>query len=188
MQIQLLLLEYIFKHHVNCKQLEDLLKIWDLVIPGVFPKANISLTNLYPIRFYTTSFVFVMCVTVINPNWEKCKVCHEKILQEEGKSKNYFVTFPIQEQVRRIVEQQSANLLKKSELIQSANYCDILCGNFVNDLFHKDEISDSDLTLLCSIDGVHAFQSTSRNYWPVFATVHEISYSRRNKNMLLLGL
>ena len=189
MQIQILLLEYIFKHYVKGKQLEDLLKIWDLVIPGAFPQSkylfNKSISNTFS---YNIFYFCNVCDSVIKPEWEKCKVCLEKILQEEGKSENHFVTFPIQEQVRHVVELQSASLLKKSELIQSANYSDILCGDFIKNLFHKGEISDSDLTLLCSIDGAQAFKSASQSYWPVFATVNEIRYSRRNKNMLLLGL
>ena len=108
---------------MNGKQLEDLLKIWDLVIPGAFPQSkylfNKSISNTFS---YNIFYFCDVCDSVIKPEWEKCKVCLEKILQEEGKSENYFVTFPIQEQVRHVAELQSANLLKKSELIQSANY------------------------------------------------------------------
>ena len=64
----------------------------------------------------------------------------------------------------------------------------ILSGQYVKNLVREDVLSDEDITLLGSLDGTQAFKSSSRSYWPFFATINELQYKSRNSNMMLLGL
>ena len=101
---------------------------------------------------------------------------------------NYFVIFSIKDQLKLILEEHNTSILKKSELCRTEQLSDILSGQYVKNLVREDVLSDEDITLLGSLDGAQAFKSSSRFYWPFFATVNELPYKSRNSNMMLLGL
>ena len=85
------------------------------------------------------------------------------------------------------MEEQNASILKKSELCRTEQLSDILSGQYVKNLVREDVLSDEDITLLGILDGAQAFKSSSRSYWPFFATINKLQYKNRNSNIMLLG-
>ena len=86
------------------------------------------------------------------------------------------------------MEEHNTSVLKKSELCRTEQLLDILSGQYVKNLVREYVLSDEDITLLEILDGAQAFKSSSRSYWPFFATINELQYKSRNSNMMLLGL
>ena len=186
-QMQVLLLEFIFKHNISGEELEDLLKLFDVIYPTAFPstkylfRKTISSKINYQLHYFCST-----CQSLIEVDWKRCMSCDCKI--NEKFKENYFVIFSIKDQLKLILEEHNTFILKKSELCRTEQLSDILSGQYVKNLVREDVLSNEDITLLGSLDGAQAFKSSSRSYWSFFATINELQYKSRNSNMMSLGL
>ena len=154
--MQVLLLEIIFKHNISGEELEDLLQLFDVIYPTAFPSSEylfrktMSSKINYQLHYFSPTFQSLREV-----DWKRCMSCDCEI--NENFKENYFVIFSIKNQLKIILEEQNASILKKSELCRTEQLSDILRGQFVKNLVRKDVLSDEDITLLGSLDGAQAF-------------------------------
>ena len=190
----MLSLSYIFKNHLNGQALDDYLKIWNVALPGILSpskylfKKRIPMINLdYQIHHYCS-----FCHHVVpDKEAETCADCGSRYSFKETDAKEkYFVTFPLKKQLINILrDAKNANsLIQKSQFLVNENVSDVCNGDYMRQMMADGSIRDTDFTLLCNWDGAAGFKSSTRSYWPVYATVNELPYSIRKKNMLMLGL
>ena len=186
-QMQVLLLEFIFKHNISGEELEDLLKLFDVIYPTAFPSSKYLFRKTISSKInYQLHYFCSTCQSLIEVDWKRSMSCDCKINTKF--KENYFVIFSVKDQVKLILEEHNTSILKKSELCRIEQLSDILSGQYVKNLVRADVLSDEDITLLGSLDGAQAFKSSSRSYWPFFATINELQHKSRNSNMILLGL
>ena len=113
-QMQVLLLEFIFKHNISGEELEDLLKLFDVIYPTAFPSTKYLFRKTISSKInYQLHYFCPTCQSLIEVDWKRCMSCDCKI--NEKFKENYFVIFLIKDQLKLILEEHNTSILKKSE-------------------------------------------------------------------------
>lgn len=192
-QAVIMLLCFIFRHHLSHTAVNDLLDLLSLLCPGCLPATKFLLTkglllenNLERHLFCSVCFAYVTKYDVCSHTVEKCPYCDTPFNSDDSIKNGYFFLYmPIEKQLQALLAKY--DFVKKSDAMQSNDLNSVLHGNVVKSNLFEGNVSDNDITLLWNVDGAPVFSSSKRSIWPLQASVNEI-YPTCKDNMLLIGL
>jgi len=192
-QAVIMLLSFIYRHHLTNTAVEDLLDLLALLCPGCLPATKFLLMKGLFSRnnclerhvFCSVCFAYVTkyadCSAI-----DKCPYCDSAFSCEQSiKDGNFFLYMPIENQLQALLSKYEP--VKKSGAVQSHNLNSVLTGNVMKNNLSDGNISDTDITLIWNTDGAPVFSSSKKSIWPLQACVNEIS-PRCKDNLLLIGL
>jgi hypothetical protein len=199
-QLLCLVAAFYFRHPgTTFAALADILNLLNLVAPGCI------VGSLYQFKkcFFPNSQgvkIHLYC-----PNCEKyfgknknrffCSTCRKHVSgQECVKSNSYFLTSPISNQLREILEktdvfeniqrskQQSRKTAKgfRSEIVTGDGYRDSRLQRFLT--------VEDNFSLTFSTDGIQVFNSNKEGLWPIMCSFNELSFKVKSKYIVLQGL
>jgi len=191
-QAVVMLLSFIYRHHLSNTAVEDLLDLLTLLCPGTLPSSQFLLSkglllaeNRLQRHIYChVCFAYVTRYTA-GYGTDKCQFCDTAFSCEQSiKDGNFFLYMPIEKQLQALLSKYEP--LKKVTMI-AQDFSSLLSGCVVQNNLAEGVISDTDITLIWNTDGAPVFLSSKKLIWPLQACVNEISPMCKD-NLLLLGL
>lgn len=196
-ELGITLLSLKFKHKMSEAALDDVLKIFNFVLPeeNICPKSTKTLSQQIQcdknITFYKIC-VQDECQKIQSESnkTNNCEVCNNKELIE-------FATYGIEDQLKSILSNPSyiAQLKKSNNHRKFKRNTDQFPINSALDgLIHlnlpNDDENEITISLNINTDGAPLIKSRNYSMWPVLASIVELNQSSREsfKNIILLGL
>ncbi|XP_058461975.1 uncharacterized protein LOC131436976 [Malaya genurostris] len=186
-EILFLVVNYYVRHNLSQDALEDLLKMLN-VISGTkcFPENFETFASQFRNNPYDAKRVYfcTFCQYDFGTNLPKkgtlCPIC-------KSQGHDFFVTIPIEPQLREMVLKYSLEIEQHSMEIENKNICDINRGRVARRLMK--EHPEKHLTLSSNTDGAASRKSTTKKtLYPVFVTLNNLPpVLRFNKHNLLIA-
>lgn len=183
-----MILNYYIKHHLTQKALVDLLKMINLMtgsklFPECFETFMASFPNPHKFSrvYYCTECQCGMGKSVP----EKQAVC--PIPECGGDKFDFFITIPIEHQLRETVIKYRKEITDYEALIASEAISDINKGDVVNEI--KTKVSGKIITLSVNTDGAAAYRwNINKPCYPIFVVINNLPPRIRfDKNNLLMA-
>ena len=189
-QILSLLMSYVVKHNVSGVALQDLLMLFNLIIPNRLPKSKYFLHQRYFSNSNTKKeFYCVHCSTLLGERpQDRCHGC-DQIFDEACSVKKGFYFF------RASVGQQIKDMFENEDLekhLINHNRQPVISDIADGELYkmHSDFVDGNgcNLTFTWNTDGVPVFKSSKFSIWPLFLTINEVKPDERKEYILLHSL
>ena len=139
---------------------------------------------------YNVDIVCESCCNYIGrqnslPSSVQCSECKTSI--NTTKTKSYFVTLNMEEQIKSFVEKKTINerIFEREDTPSSCSLSDIYDGNMYKSLVNVD---NRDITYTFNTDGCQSAKSSKTSVWPLYVKINELPVSMRFKECLILGL
>ncbi|XP_062541102.1 uncharacterized protein LOC134209134 [Armigeres subalbatus] len=182
-----MVINYYVRHSLTQTAVEDLLKLLNM-ISGVklLPETFQSFISHYQTNPYNSSRIVYCsnCQFDYGPTSPKpdseCPICGSK-------TKDFFITIPIEHQVRELVIEHSKTIEEYEHYIEEHKIADVMRGAVAQQIIQQD--TRPCLTLSANTDGAATFRSTTQKpLYPVFLTLNNLApYLRFSKHNLILG-
>ena len=190
-----LLMTFILRHHLPWCAVDDLLMLLQLVLPVssllpktrfLFEKAFRTCTGIIEFSYYCP-----YCFAIVeSKHINNCSSCNKTIACDLYKTGNFFITLPLEAQLRDMFENSNISQLISYRFDRCKNNTDSIediydgsCYKAVMD--YKDS---SHISLTWNTDGVPVFQSSNYTMWPIQCIINELPPHLRRKHVLLAGL
>lgn len=118
-----------------------------------------------------------------------CPNCKSDIQTDTKYKKNHFVTIPVKNQLKTVLEQNSDDLI--FDFMPNSNYIRDVHDSLSFQKLRNNLVNDTTITLTLSTDGAALFKSTKdKSVWPIQLIVNEIDLVSRFKrpNMICAGV
>jgi Transposase family tnp2 len=179
--------------------LSDILDLLNLIVPGCivrslyhFKKIFFSDKHVVEMHFYCPS-----CESYLGTKKKRfvCSTCRHPVRQEDCmKSQSFFLTSPISNQLKEILEQTNVfEEIKRSKVLSKSNAegrrGEIVTGDGYRDrrLKHFLEVEEN-FSLTFSTDGIQVFNSSKDSLWPIMCSFNEVNFKVKSKHVVLQGL
>lgn len=193
-QANLMITAFVLRHKITGAALQDLLTLLNELMPGVAPhtrylfeQALTTVRGEMELHFYCPS-----CSGYIGETGEGvCRnaECQFKYDLTSCKKKWKFLYSPLASQLRDLLENSDISLqLGRSRSYRDDVVSDIFDGSEMRKTMLEHNISETDLTLLWSCDGVPVFESSGYSIWPLQCVVNELPPEIRKKTCSLHGI
>lgn len=192
----LMITTFVLCHKVNGVALQDLLTLFNMLLPGVSPSSKFLFEKKFAdiqaeteIHFYCHN-----CSAYIGPAGQAvCPNENRKApvnIEEYKKRGIFFLYLPLVSQLKDLLENHNvvASLIDKCEHITSESMEDIFDGNEMKRLVLENNLNSNDLTLVWNSDSVPVFESSGYSNWPVQVLVNELPPELRKKHVLFSAL
>lgn len=194
-----MILAFFLRHNLTFAALEDLLiLVNNLLSQKSLPESKYFFFKLFSKNFSPSNVFFCKnnkCgaeLVIDNSNLDTiCNFCQTKNHCDIKKFDNYFISLPIEEQLKEVIKSKLYSFIKEPVRTETIN--DITDGNIYKMLPGKNDPNGKlrhKVTLTLNTDGVEVFKSSKKSLWPIQATINELNVIERfrTKNILLLGL
>lgn len=189
---------YSIRHDLSWTAIEDLITLMNRVIGEVkippskylFKQKFTRTIKCNPVKHFVCQEcnLYLGTLEEINEADKKyCPACQCKVQLDTKYAKNHFVTIPLREQLKTILERNSDNL-KFNFRRSTTHICDVHDANLFQNLENDME---NIITLTFSTDGAVVFKATSeKSLWPLQFLVNEIDLKHRfqRKNMFCAAI
>lgn len=192
-----LLMGFILRHGLSQVATDDLLSIFNVVIPGCLPHSKYLFNKFARLSCEAQTHIYcgncnayigqynAACVTTV------CTECNTTVdcglMLKEG---NFFLVSPLQDQLRNMFENcdvATAILEKQAQdsSRESTDYIsDINCGSEYRRMKGCDDNLNR-ISVTFNTDGVPVFNSSSMTLWPVYHSINELPAKSRKQHMVL---
>lgn len=195
-----MILSYFMKHNLTQVALEDLLVLVNSIIGNSsLPQSKYHFFKLFSKKyapknvFFCTACYSELLVKDVFKNvqdqvdFATCNVCNLKNTTNELKKDNFFVTYPLEHQLKDLIMENFSNLQVFKDQY-SENLSDIHDGQ----IYQRKPTSNGryELTLTLNTDGVQVFKSKNKSLWPIQMVCNELEPEKRflTKNIIVTGL
>lgn len=183
-----MILNYYIKHHLTQKALVDLLKMLNLMAGSkIFPECFESFIASFPDPYkYTRVYYCTECQCGVGQSVPaKQTIC--PIPECGGNSFDFFVTIPIEQQLRETMIKYRKEIADYEKLLDSEGISDINRGDVVKEIQTK--INGRIITLSVNTDGAAAYRwSINKPCYPIFVVINNLPPRIRfDKNNLLMA-
>ena len=193
-QSLLLVLAFAHKHNLSDHAVNDLIKLINAHKPHCLPNTKHLFYKSFHHKQFEKHYFCSRCsfyFGVIND--QQCP-CGDTI-ELSIKNQTYFAYWPIAEQLSLLLHNKEIrkSLFQANRANRTADTIeDITDGKLFRDLkeSHGYESNDAyySISLLWNIDGVPAFKSNNKDFWPIQCTVNELPVNLRGKHILMPAL
>lgn len=195
-----MILIYFIRHNLTFAALEDLLLLVNTMLKvNTLPTTKYSFLKSFP-NSYSPTYNFYCknkdCGNLLFSSLDRnvrhstiCNIC-ESENNINSKSEQFFVTLPLQVQLKEIIKQNSEILLESGLKNSTSSLLDITDGEIYRTLLNNKGNTNPKITLVMNTDGVQVFKSNTKSLWPVQIIINELPVEKRFliKNILVLGL
>lgn len=196
-----MILTYFMRHKLSFVALEDLLLLVNCLFQQeCLPRTKHSFFKLFSNQ-YTAQYHFYCTTkdcgntlfTCQDRNIKRNIICDVCLFENVIKcsSENFFVTLPLEQQLREVIQQNAEDLrCKNAEPVNTNSMRDIKDGKFYEKFLLTKNNGRNKITLVMNTDGVQVFKSKNKSLWPIQVFVNELDVRKRFliKNILVLGL
>lgn len=182
---------YYLKHNLSWAALTDLLKLINSIFGAdILPQSKYLFKKLFPLEIIPVHHFFCQNCSLYIETFEsnQCKNCLNEVNFDTGKGNNFFITLPIEPQIKQILEKNSNNLkFFENDLQLCDNIRDIYDGKGYRKLIQD---NNNFLSLTLNTDGVSIFKSKRKSsFWPLQFIINELDRSVRFKpdNIIVSG-
>lgn len=202
-ELLLILITFTLKHNLAFAALLDLLKWINFIFSStVLPATKHMLSKGFAHFSQRTElhFLCTFCQSYLasqtEDNQRKHYVCsnyNKTNSTQDLKSQSYFVTLPVDLQVRSLLEndnfRDSLNI-RFSRAASENVLRDIYDGDMYKELSHPGGIlhNKNNLSYVFNSDGSPLYKASGTSVWPIQRAINEIPPAERRKNMILAGL
>lgn len=194
--LQMILLLFM-RHNLTGVALEDILTMINTIFGfKCLPTSKYLFFKMFT-KYYNPKYNFFckLCLTPsnLNPNIGdenikdfRCSKCKHINIFDRTSDSNYFITFPLEQQLRETIINNSDDFINdKKEIGENLN--DISSGTIYKSL---PNLERRKITLTLNTDGVQIFKSKSKSLWPVQVIINELNSNVRfqTKNILCVAL
>ncbi len=202
-ELLLICITFTLKHNLAFAALLDLLKLINFIFSStVLPVTKHMLSKVFAHFSQRTelNFLCTFCQSYLasqtKDNQRKhyvCSNCNKTNSTQDLKSQSYFVTLPVDLQVRSLLEndnfRDSLNI-RFSRATSENVLRDIYDGDMYKELSHTGGIlhNKNNLSYVFNSDGSPLYKASGTSVWPIQLAINEIPPAERRKNMILAGL
>ena len=198
-QLLSLVAAFYFRHTgTTFAALSDMLTLLNFVVPGCIVGSLYHFKKIFfQHRRVIVHFYCPNCQAYMGSQKQAyfCSKCRSHFTHVDCMNqKCYFLTSPIADQLRQLLETSDLFRLIKNKKQQS-NSCrkdcrgDIVTGDGYRDHRIRDFLrNENNFSLSFSTDGIQVFNSSSASLWPIFCTVNECNFKWKSKHSILQGL
>lgn len=190
---------YSIRHDLSRTAIEDLIRLINSIIGSeklasskYFFKKKFGKANSIPEKHFTCykCDLYLGTLNEIKDTQKKCcPNCSIEIQTDTKFKKNHFVTIPVRNQLKTVLEQNSDTLI--FDFPPTSNYIRDVHDSLSFQKLKNNMENDATITLTLSTDGAALFKSTKeKSLWPIQYIINEIDLESRFKrqNMLCAGV
>lgn len=180
---------YSVRHDLSWTAIEDLIRLMNRVIGEnkipiskfLFKQKFTKSIKSNPVKHFVCQEcnLYLGTLEEINEADSKyCPTCQRKVETDTKYAKNHFVTIPLREQLKHILERNSDNLVFNTHRSKT-HICDVHDAHLFQCL--QDD-AENTITLTFSTDGAVVFKAThEKSLWPLQFILNEIDLKHRFK-------
>lgn len=197
----IMIYSYAIRHDLTQTAIEDLIKLVNNIIgngklsPSKYTfKKKFGEKDCTPKKHFTCGKcdLYLGTLKEIEDSQQKCcQNCNDEIQTDTKYKKNHFVTIPLRNQLKTVLEQNSNDDNLEFDLQSTSNaICDVHDSISYHNLRNYMP-NDAAITLTLSTDGAPLFKSTKeKSVWPIQLIINEIKLEHRfeRQNMLCAGV
>ncbi|KAJ8671302.1 hypothetical protein QAD02_002561 [Eretmocerus hayati] len=187
-QAELLILLHALRNKNTQKNIDYTVQLIDLLLPRDQFKSRYRILKDVSDPDLVYYFYCIPCELLIDFNGKStahCKKCLAVYNMKKMKKKNQFFVYngTFEAQLRRLIL-GGIYIFYRQDCAES----DIVKTRFDTDLLARGVMSIFNFTVTLFTDGVKLFQNSTDEAWPLYATLNELPYRERMKNMMLLAI
>jgi len=192
-----LIMTLALRHHLPWVAVDDLLALMQIVLPAssllprsryLFEKLFMPCTGINEVHYYCP-FCFSY-ISESNSRTGNCPQCKEEIKVDLYKNGNFFITLPLETQLRDMFENSNMSELIGHRFSRSKS-SDENIEDIYDGLVYKEVMGNKDsshISLMWNTDGVPVFNSSNYSMWPIQCIINELPIHLRKKHVLLTAV